>query len=149
MASYLFGGRAIEEEAVEDIADVFEHRTGEKPEVHSEGGVTVISSRPGIEQGELQVAFNGYLLGRQEEPEKVVARLYREKGPELVEELEGQFRYLVYDSDRDRFTASADVAGRKVVYYTGTGSGLVCSSHLAPILRPGGVEAEASREGIS
>lgn len=149
MASYLYAAEDIPGSYGDDIISVFEERTGVSPEVCSEGSLFMLSSGGSVDQGELKVAFNGYLAEGENEPEALIADRYREKRPGFVEELDGQYRFVLYDTERDRFHASSGKMGRKVLYYSRPGDRFVTSSHLAPMLRHPGIEASPSREGVS
>lgn len=148
MAGFLFGATEIDDSVQEDVKDIFYRRSGIRPHVYEEGDVFLLSSRRSIDHGQLKIAVDGYIFGEGESEEKV-AEAYRKKGKDFAENLDGAFRALVYDTEKKRFYASADRAGRKVIYCSDSGSSFVCSSHLVPMLRHPDIEPELSSTGVS
>jgi len=148
MASYFFGSDDIRREAKEEVIDIFEDRTGKKPEVYDER-VFILSSRNNIDQGRFKVAFNGYILGNDDEPEKYVADMYEQYGKQFVKHLNGQFRGLIFDSQKDIFYLFTDKVGNKVVYHAYMRDKFVSSSHLTPLLKHSSVKSELSLLGVS
>jgi hypothetical protein len=149
VASFIFGSDRIERETRDDVKSLFYERTGEKPAVYENNEVFLLSSRDNIDQGSVKVAFNGYIVDSKTEPEQYIAEAYNKYGKDFVKHLDGQFRFILYDTEKERLQTSADKAGRKVVYYSDAFNGFVCSSHLAPLLRHSSIRAEPNPVGIS
>lgn len=149
MASFFFGSSNVDRETERTIKELLYERTGQKASVYRDKDVLILSSRDNIDQGSVKVAFNGYLLDSEVEPEKYIAERYRRYGEEFVEHLEGQFRFVLYDVDKDRFYSSADKPGRKVIYYSDKNDIFTCSSHLSPMLCHPDIERKPSLRGIS
>lgn len=134
---------------IEVMRDTLEDRMDEDYEVVSSGEVSMTSSSSRMKQGELLVAFNGYLEKISATPEKAIAEAYRNYGEDFVKHIEGSYRTAVYDSDNDRMIVSADKIGRKVIYYTEDTEDFICSSHLRPVLKHDQVDRELDDRAVT
>lgn len=149
MASFIFGGENIDENTKEEVFRILEQRTGANPSVYDDGEVFLLSSQDSICQDEIKIAFNGYIIDNNSSPEEYIAQKYREYDEDFVKHINGQFRFILYDAEKERFYVSADKAGRKVVYYGDTGDNFIFSSHLKPLLCHPGIESELNPKGVS
>lgn len=149
MSGFLFGAKKVDVSVQDDIEEVFRNRTGARPHIYETGQVFLLSSRENIDQGSVKVAFNGYLLDVDRGPEEHIAAAYRRHGPDFAKHIDGAFRVLIYDTDNNKFHASTDRAGRKVIYYSVDSNNFLCSSHLTPLLRHPDIEPELNPVGVS
>lgn len=137
------------DEDIESMGRVLEQKVDNEIHYFSTDRVSLLSSRPHIDQGELKVAFNGYLTVENDTPEEHVAELYRDKGEDFVQHLDGSFRLILYDTEKDVLHATADKVGRKVIYRVQKGDRLACSSHLTPLLVLDMVENRIDTTGLA
>ena len=149
MSGFLFGGKNIGRSVRDDIKSIFGQRTGNRPSVYEDGDIFLLSARDITEYKGILVVFEGYLLGSGNKPEKDIAKAYKRYGPGFAEHIDGAFRTIIYDKEKERFYASSDRAGRKVLYYSSKDGKFLCSSHLTPLLRDPSIKAEISPLGVS
>ncbi|MFB6295097.1 MAG: asparagine synthase-related protein, partial [Candidatus Nanohaloarchaea archaeon] len=138
------GGSAAE---LDRMVDALEDRAGHALNVYRDGDIGLVSSRDGIDQGRVKVAFNGYLLGEEERPEEYIARRYEEDGIGFVEQLNGSFRFALYDGEEDRLYLVTDKVGNKLFYYTEDTDDLKFSSYLVGLLSQPDVDMDVDDRG--
>lgn len=149
MASILFGAENIDADVRSDVETVLEERADDALTVYEDGDVFLISSSGAIDQGDVKVAFNGYLVDARDSPEQRIAAAYRKHGDGFAAHLDGAFRIVIYDTENGSFHATADKAGRKVIYYSTADGGFLCSSHLIPLLRHPSITPRISPVGVA
>lgn len=149
MASYIFGGENLSDHTKEKISEELKTRTNTKPSIYDNNGVFLVSSGNDIEQDDLIIAFNGYILNNDSTPESFIAEKFREHGEDFIKKINGQFRLIIYDTKEEKFYVSADKTGRKVIYYTQTGDNFHFSSHLKPLISHPDIKPEINPIGIS
>jgi asparagine synthase (glutamine-hydrolysing) len=79
---------------------------------------------------------------------EVVLRLYEERGPASVAELEGMFALAVLDTSRQILLLARDPMGIKPLYYHEGEQGLVFGSEIKAILASGLYRTEVEWQGI-
>ena len=79
---------------------------------------------------------------------EVVLRLYEERGPAFVAELEGMFALAVLDTSRQILLLARDPMGIKPLYYHEGEQGLVFGSEIKAILASGLYRTEVEWQGI-
>lgn len=110
---------------------VIDLETGDQPIYNESGSVAVVLNgeiynyrelRTGLEKRGHEFATHG--------DTEVIAHLYEECGPDLVEQLEGMFCFAIWDVDRRRLTIGRDRIGKKPLFYWAHPSGLSFASEL-------------------
>jgi len=79
---------------------------------------------------------------------EVLVHLYEEKGPDLVNELNGIFAFGIWDQNKRQLLLARDHAGIKPLYYWQDGQRLYFASEIKALLRVPGVPRELNREAI-
>jgi hypothetical protein len=133
---------------VEEMKNVFEERMDEDFYVVSNGDVSMLSTSENLDQGSYYVAFNGYLEDRSGVPEEKIAEVYEKHGSDFLQNLNGSFRLVLYDREKETLFASSDKIGRKVIYYTEDTGDFICCSHMAPLLSHGQVDREIDEQAV-
>jgi asparagine synthase (glutamine-hydrolysing) len=100
--------------------------------------------------GNLTIVYNGevynYLELREELVKKghqfksksdteVILKMYEEYGPRCVNQLNGMFSFLLYDSDRNQVLVARDHFGIKPLYYYEDENNLIFASEIKAILK--------------
>lgn len=149
MSRYVFAAKNIDENTVRDIENILEYRSTGNQYCYEKSDLLLISSRDRIDQGSVKVAFDGYITNTDQEPEKYFARKYRESGISFLEEVDGTFRAIIYDEEKERFYGFTDRAGKKVLYYSDIDNGFMFSSHLTPLLRHSDIKPEINTAAMA
>jgi asparagine synthase (glutamine-hydrolysing) len=63
-------------------------------------------------------------------PSHLIAAAYRAWGPALVEQLEGDFAFVLWDQRQNRLLAARDFAGTRPLYFAAVGNRLILGSAL-------------------
>jgi asparagine synthase (glutamine-hydrolysing) len=154
-------GRSAQEARLGQMCDRLRHRGPDDEGRLVEDGVALGMRRLAIidvahgqqpvynEDRSVAVVFNGEiynyrdlrreLVGRghrfaTESDSEVIAHLYEERGPRLVEHLRGMFAIAVWDRSRRRLVLARDRVGKKPLLYAETSDGLVFASELKALL---------------
>ncbi len=79
---------------------------------------------------------------------EVLVHLYEEKGMELLNDLNGQFAFALYDRRQKRLFCARDHLGILPFFYTKVGDDFVFASEIKAILEYPGVTKEVDRVGL-
>jgi asparagine synthase (glutamine-hydrolysing) len=79
---------------------------------------------------------------------EVIAHLYEERGPQLVEELNGMFAFAVWDERRQRLLLARDRVGKKPLFYAEGDGWLSFASELPALMTDPEVRAEIDPSSI-
>ena len=79
---------------------------------------------------------------------EVIAHLYEERGPDLVEELNGMFAFAVWDERRQRLLLARDRVGKKPLFYAEGDGWLSFASELPALMADPDVRAEIDPSSI-
>ncbi|MCP5172668.1 MAG: asparagine synthase [Pseudomonadales bacterium] len=77
-----------------------------------------------------------------------LAAAYRQHGPELFEQLQGDFSLIIIDSSNDLFLSATDRMGQHPVYYATLNNGVVFGSSVSAVLAHPDVKREIQPQGI-
>ena len=122
---------------------VIDLATGDQPIFNEDRSVAVILNGEIYNYRELRADLQrrGHTLATQGDTE-VIAHLYEEEGPRLVERLHGMFGLAVWDARRRRLLLARDRVGKKPLYYAERAGALSFASELAALLE----DPEVSRD---
>ncbi|HBL25516.1 MAG TPA: asparagine synthase (glutamine-hydrolyzing) [Acidobacteria bacterium] len=79
---------------------------------------------------------------------EVLLHLYEEKGPDLLQELNGQFAFALYDRKERRLLLARDHVGINPLFYTVAGDTFIFGSEIKAILRHPLVRREVDPTGL-
>jgi asparagine synthase (glutamine-hydrolysing) len=79
---------------------------------------------------------------------EVIAHLYEERGPQLVEELNGMFAFAVWDERRRRLLLARDRVGKKPLFYAEGDGWLSFASELPALMADADVRTEIDPSSI-
>lgn len=134
--------------SIDPMKASLEEHLGKKLEVVAEDDFTVVSNSEDMRQDGLLIGFNGYLEEKGGVPEQEIAEAYREHKDDFPKYLNGSFRTVVYDIERQSLIVTADKIGRKVIYYSDRDN-FICTSHLKPLLAHPQIDRQLDKEGVS
>jgi asparagine synthase (glutamine-hydrolysing) len=122
---------------------VIDLETGDQPQFTEDGSVAVMLNGEIYNYRELRERLmrNGHTLATRSDTE-VIAHLYEEEGPDLVQSLEGMFAFSLWDSRRKVLLLGRDRLGKKPLFYAFRGGTLTWGSELGGVLQ----DREISRE---
>src|SRR5215207_9159943 len=114
---------------------VIDLATGDQPIFNEDRSVAVVLNGEIYNYRELRkdLERGGHVFATRSDTE-VIAHLYEEAGPRLVEYLHGMFALAVWDGTRRRLLLARDRVGKKPLYYAEHDGGLTFASELAALL---------------
>jgi asparagine synthase (glutamine-hydrolysing) len=151
------------------MVNAISHRGPDAQEVHLEPGVGLGHARLSIidlaggrqpmanDDGSIWITFNGEMFNfvevrdelerrghrfRTTSDTEVILRLYEEKGPDCVADINGDFAFAIWDRRQRRLLIARDRMGVRPCYYTVVGDTLYFASEVKALLQVPGVEAE-------
>jgi asparagine synthase (glutamine-hydrolysing) len=162
--------RATDKDALRRMTRALTHRGPDEEGYHEEPGIGLGHRRLSIidlstgqqplcnEDGSIWVTFNGEIFNYVELREDLELRghqfktrsdtetlvhLYEEKGLDLVDHLNGQFAFAIWDRNRRRLVLARDRVGIRPLFYSTLGDGTVLfGSEMKALLAHGAIRAE-------
>ncbi len=116
------------------------------------------------EDGTLQLVFNGEIYNhvdlrakleraghrfRTQSDGEVILHLYQEKGPALVDDLNGIFAFALWNPAADELVLARDHHGVKPLYYAVSGREMVFASEIKAMLASGRVSREIDPQAVA
>jgi asparagine synthase (glutamine-hydrolysing) len=96
--------------------------------------------REGLEQ-------RGHVYASQTDSETIL-HLYEERGPDFVQDIEGDYAIALWDADRERLLLTRDRAGVKPLYFYHRDGRFIFASEIKAILRHPAVTPEVDEEAL-
>jgi len=126
---------------------ILDLETGMQPVVAQDDGCAIVCNGQVYNYVELknEVASEAF---RTRGDIEVALHLYRKKGIEFLDHLNGMYAGAVYDPLRKRVLLFRDRFGIKPLYYTVTDEGFFFSSEIKPLLEGSSLKPELDREAL-
>jgi asparagine synthase (glutamine-hydrolysing) len=128
---------------------VIDLQTGDQPIYNEDRSVAVVLNGEIYNFQELRADLEqrGHSFYTRTDTE-VIAHLYEERGPDLVEELHGMFSFAVWDDRRRRLLLARDRVGKKPLFYSHGDGWLSFASELPALMADPDVPAEVDPSSI-
>ncbi|HEV2801512.1 MAG TPA: asparagine synthase (glutamine-hydrolyzing) [Pyrinomonadaceae bacterium] len=122
---------------------------GDQPFANEDGSVVTMCNGEIYNHGELRerLATRGHQFNTTCDSE-VLPHLYEEYGASLVDHLDGQFAFAVYDQNKNRLLLGRDHFGIHPLFYTTVGRTFLFASEIKAILRHPRVRREVNLTGL-
>lgn len=166
-------GRPVEFDILSRMAETLNHR-GPDDEGHLIDGsvgfyhkrlsiIDLVSGHQPMTFGPVSIVFNGEIYNYIELREslkqlghsfqttsdtEVILHMYAEYGLDFIQQLNGMFAFLLYDSGKSQIIAARDHFGIKPLYYFANEKYLVFASEIKALLQHPAVTSEPDYEGI-
>jgi asparagine synthase (glutamine-hydrolysing) len=172
-----FDGQAVDEALLLRMRDTMVHRGPDDAGHYADGPVGLGHRRLSIvdlsptghqpmcnEDGTVWLVFNGEIYNYVELRERLLARghqfrsttdseviihLYEDLGDSCVDELNGMFGFVIWDSRKNRMLGARDRFGIKPFYYYVDDSQFVCASEIKAIVEDRAVPRAPDHRGIA
>src|SRR6185436_8826253 len=114
---------------------VIDLNTGDQPIYNEDRSVAVVLNGEIYNYRELreELRGRGHTLATHGDTE-VIAHLYEEEGPALVQRLNGMFAFALWDERRRSLLIARDRVGKKPLFYSARGGTLSFASELAALM---------------
>jgi asparagine synthase (glutamine-hydrolysing) len=121
---------------------------GHQPMQNKTGGICIVFNGEIFNAPELRerLIAAGHRFATDHSDTEVLVHLYEERGPAMVDDLNGMFAFVIFDRDRNRLFGARDQLGIKPLYLTQLGGGLSFASELKVLLAVPGVERVLDRQ---
>jgi asparagine synthase (glutamine-hydrolysing) len=128
---------------------VIDLATGDQPIFNEDGSIAVVLNGEIYNYRELRAELerSGHRFATRSDTE-VIAHLYEEDGPQLVQRLHGMFGLAVWDAKRRRLLLARDRVGKKPLYYADLGDRLSFASELGALLQDDGVPRDVDHQAL-
>src|SRR5262245_32407433 len=128
---------------------IIDLETGDQPIYNEDRSVSVVLNGEIYNFQELRADLErrGHSFYTHSDTE-VIAHLYEEQGPDLVEELNGMFAFAVWDERRRRLLLARDRVGKKPLFYAEGDGWLSFASELPALMADPEVPAELDPSSI-
>jgi asparagine synthase (glutamine-hydrolysing) len=128
---------------------VIDLATGDQPIFNEDGSVAVVLNGEIYNYRELRAELerSGHRFATRSDTE-VIAHLYEEDGPQLVQRLHGMFGLAVWDAKRRRLLLARDRVGKKPLYYADLGDRLSFASELGALLQDDAVPRDVDHKAL-
>ncbi len=173
---YFDRSRSVDQELIERMTSVLEHRGPDDSGVYASGPVGLGHRRLSIidltaaghqpmanEDGSIHIVYNGEIYNfEQLRPEleakghvfrsntdtEVILHLYEEAGPACVERLRGMFAFCIWDSRRRELFLARDRAGKKPLVYAVVDGAFIFASEIKSLLLDPSVDTQLNPEAL-
>jgi asparagine synthase (glutamine-hydrolysing) len=128
---------------------IIDLETGDQPIYNEDRSVAVVLNGEIYNFRELreELSHRGHSFRTRSDTE-VIAHLYEEKGPDLVEDLEGMFAFAVWDERRRRLVLARDRVGKKPLFYSLGPGRLSFASELRALMEDPEIPREVDPSAI-
>jgi asparagine synthase (glutamine-hydrolysing) len=128
---------------------VIDLETGDQPVYNEDRSVAVVLNGEIYNYRELrrELESRGHSFSTHGDTE-VIAHLYEEEGPDLVQRLSGMFAFALWDEPRKRLLIARDRVGKKPLFYSEQGGSLSFASELAALMADPSIPREVDPVAI-
>jgi asparagine synthase (glutamine-hydrolysing) len=128
---------------------VIDPETGQQPLHSSDRNLVLIANGEiyDFERIRSSLEAKGHRFATKSDSE-IILHLYEDYGLDCLEELRGEFAFLLYDKAKRRLIAARDRFGIKPLYFARTGEGFVFASEMKAIFASGLVEPRLNAAGF-
>jgi asparagine synthase (glutamine-hydrolysing) len=128
---------------------IIDLETGDQPIYNEDRSVAVVLNGEIYNFQELRAELEGrgHSFYTRSDTE-VIAHLYEERGPQLVEQLNGMFAFAVWDEKRKRLLLARDRVGKKPLFYAEGDGWLSFASELPALMADQDVRTEIDPSSI-
>jgi asparagine synthase (glutamine-hydrolysing) len=123
-------------------------KKGRQPMTNEDGSVVIVFNGEIYNFKELREKLKGKYEFRTETDTEVIVHLFEENGIACVEQLEGDFAFVIWDSRKKELFIVRDRVGVKPIYYSKSGSKLVFASEYKSII-PFLDKTEVNKQALS
>ncbi|MBI2824158.1 MAG: asparagine synthase (glutamine-hydrolyzing) [Planctomycetia bacterium] len=122
---------------------------GHQPMANEDGTVWIIFNGEIYNFQELHADLVGRHRFRSRSDTEVLVHLYEERGPAMVDAIDGMFAFAIHDRKRKSLFLARDPFGIKPLFYALDDNRLVFGSEIKPILASGEVSRQVDRSALN
>jgi asparagine synthase (glutamine-hydrolysing) len=122
---------------------------GHQPMTNEDGSVWIVFNGEIYNFRELHAELAGRHHFRSRSDTEVLLHLYEERGPEMVDAIDGMFSFAIFDQKNGMLLLARDPFGIKPLYYALNDRRLVFGSEIKPLLASGEVSREIDRAALN
>tara|TARA_B100000315_G_scaffold259742_1_gene316981 strand:+ start:2035 stop:3906 length:1872 start_codon:yes stop_codon:yes gene_type:complete len=128
---------------------IIDLETGKQPIYSNDGNYVIVYNGEVYNYSELRVGLEnrGYHFHTETDTE-VIVNLYQEKGFDCLNDLNGMFAFVIYDTKNDELFVARDRFGIKPLYYTSQYDSFIFGSELKAVLEYPNINTTISLEAL-
>jgi len=128
---------------------IIDPETGQQPMTNEDGTIHLVCNGEIFNYRELrrELRAKGHRLRTQSDVE-VLLHLYEEEGPDMLDRINGQFAFAIWDTVRQRLFLARDQFGVVPLFFTRLGHSLIFASEIKALLAYPGVQRRVDLTGL-
>lgn len=125
--------------------------TGSQPMYNEDRSIVIVFNGEIFNAPELRKKLlqHGHKFASKNSDTEVLVHLYEEKGKDMLQELNGMFAFLIWDSKKAIVLGARDYAGMKPLYYAKQGKNILFASELKCIVGSGDFKGKLDMQSVS
>jgi asparagine synthase (glutamine-hydrolysing) len=129
---------------------IMDLQSGHQPMKNQDGSIWIVFNGEIYNAPEIRAELekHGHRFVTNNSDTEVLLHLYEKKGPELLEDLNGMFAFVIHDQKRDRLFGARDRMGIKPLYYYASGGRFAFASELKALLKLPFVQREVDEQSL-